>query len=57
MGLDKGQHEEDGYVFAEPVVPAKVSRRPLGDRKAAVDLFRCMPGKVNPFPNNGRIIL
>lgn len=23
MGLDKGQHEEDGYVFAEPVVPAK----------------------------------
>lgn len=23
MGLDKGQHEEDGYVFAEPIVPAK----------------------------------
>jgi len=23
MGLDKGQHEEDGYVFAEPIVPSK----------------------------------
>ncbi len=27
MGLDKGQHEEDGYVFAEPIAAAAIPKR------------------------------
>lgn len=27
MGLDKGQHEEDGYVFAEPIAAQPIAKR------------------------------